>query len=408
MSVNAKTTYLTRNEKTGLYLTVKGASKSVQAEIVQERLHEWPARAAQAWRLEPGQSGPDTYQIQNQHSGRYLQVRRYSKEPAAPVEQAHLEENNPAHKSQTWRITNGDEKGATVVNLYSELLLNVRGNAAAEGTVIDQWQEHKDADRRAQQWHFEAVEPRGEHTAFEALAGLVVEPSSGGLITAVTSVFKASLEATGGVFGTVSKWVPGIDRTPYIRFDGFRGGEVVRFSQRNRVEAAPRRISEAFPHLPKEFHEGFDFVTTTPRGHKYPYLGVKGDVAIEFSEKGIQDVPPDEPYFPAEQLGQIGRPLRAVSAAPDGSYYLVFGEHGIATINTPDHPYGSDVSLVDLKHLPKAFREVPDAVASAAVGEEMHYFATKGDEYLVFTLREVIQGPAKILDAYPFLLGLWA
>ncbi|MBT2384345.1 RICIN domain-containing protein [Streptomyces sp. ISL-11] len=407
MSVNAKTTYLFRNAKTGLYLTVKGASKDVPADIVQERLLDWPRRASQAWRLEPGQGGADTYRIQNQHSGRYLQVRRYGKEPGVPMVQEHLEESNPAYKSQTWRITNDDDRGSPVINLHSGLLLNARGDVSARGSAVDQWQGHADAAGAAQRWYFEPVGPHGGAKAFDALAGLVVEPSSGGIITAVTSVFKASLEATGGVFGTVSKWVPGVDRTPYIRFDGFRGDEVVRFSQRSRVEAGPRKIGECFPQLPKEFHEGFDFVTTTPKGHRHPYLGVKGDLSVEFSEKGSDDVPSGL-YFPPEELGRAGRPLKAVSAAPDGSYYLVFGEKGTVTIDAPGPKAEREVREVALAHVPKEFRQAPDAIASAAVGDEMHYFATKGDHYIVFTLREVVHGPAKILDAYPFLLGLWA
>ncbi|MFE0042216.1 RICIN domain-containing protein [Streptomyces albireticuli] len=408
MSVDTQAAYLLRNEKTGLYLTVKGAGGGAggdaAAEIAQEELHDWPLRAGQAWRLEPGQGGKDTYRIRNQHSGRYLQARRYSREAGAPVVQGRLAENSPAYRSQTWLLTNMDLHRFS--NLHSGLWLNARSDVPAEGVVIDQCHERTGADRAAQQWHFEPVGPRGAKRTFDALAGLLVEPGPGGLLSTVTSIFKTTLEAGGGVFGTVSKWVPGADRTPYVRFDGFRGDEVVRFSQRNRIEGGPRKIVERFPHLPKEFHDGFDFVTATPRGSAHPYLGVKGDLAVEFSEKGSRDVPLGH-YFPEEELGGTGRPLKAVAAAPDGSRYLVFGENGTATVDLPRGRYGREVRELVLEHVPADFR-TPDTIASAAVGDETHFFATKGDQYLVFTFREVVQGPAKILGAYPFLLGLWS
>ncbi|MGW2186146.1 RICIN domain-containing protein [Streptomyces sp. NPDC001719] len=400
MSVSAKTTYLIRNDETGLYLTAKGAA------VVQERLREWPARAGQTWRLEAGQGGKDTYRVRNLRSGRYLQVRRHGK--GAAVGQGPLEESAPAYRGQTWRITNDDAKGSPVVNVGSDLRLAVRGGSTAEGAAIEQTAESTMAPLGDRRWHFEAVEPAGEKRAFDALAGLLVEPATGGLVSTATSVLKTTLEATGGVFGTVSRWVPGADRTPYIRFDGFRDDEVVRFSQRNRVEAERRKISEAFPHLAKEFHGGFDFVTRTPRGHRHPYLGVKGDLAVEFSDREGEDLLPADEYFPAQELQpRVGRRFKAVSAAPDGSSYLVFGERGIVIVDRPGTAYEREVHDVELGHLPKAFTGVPDAVTSAGVGEETHFFATKGDQYVVFTLREVIQGPSEILDAYPFLLGSW-
>ncbi|WKK20887.1 RICIN domain-containing protein [Streptomyces olivoreticuli] len=400
MSVSAKTTYLIRNDETGLYLTAKGAA------VVQERLHAWPPRAGQAWRLEPGQGGRDTYRVRNQRSGRYLQVRRYGEGTA--VGQAPLNESAPAYRSQTWRISGDADEGAPVVNVHSELRLTVRDGATAEGAVIEQTRETVAARAGAQRWHFEAVEQTGGTRAFDALAGLVVEPGTGGIVSTATSVLKTAMEATGGVVGAVSKWVPGSDRTPYIRFDGFRDDEVVRFSRRNRVETERKKISEAFPHLPKEFHGGFDFVTRTPRGHRYPYLGVKGDLAVEFSDREGEDLLPADDYFPAQELRpRAGRRFKAVSAAPDGSSYLVFGERGTVVVDRPGSPYEREVREVELGHLPKEFGGVPDAVASAGVGEETHFFATKGDRCLVFSLREVIQGPAEILDAWPFLLGAW-
>ncbi|QLE72869.1 RICIN domain-containing protein [Streptomyces rectiverticillatus] len=409
MSVHATTTYLVRNEKTGLYLTVRGLSRHDAADIVQEPLHDWPQRASQAWRLEPGQGGEHVYRLQNQHSGRYLQVRYCRKDPGAPAEQRHLEENDPAYQSQTWEIRDDDDR--RIVNVHSGLGLNVRGHSAAAGAVVEQ----QAGDEENRVWRFEAVEPRGEAKLFHALAGTVVEPSSLGILATLTNALKASLEASGGIFGTVSKWVPG-STTPYIVFDGFRGEEVVRFSQRNRVEAGPRKISEQFPHLPKEFHGGFDFVTRAPGWSEHRYVGVKGDLAVEFSDRSSgESLRSTDFYFPREQLEPVigGAVKAAVQGTPDGRYQLVFGEKGAtALIDVPRGPAAGkrgadrrDIRPVRLDHLPEPCR--PDAIASAAVGDEMHFFAVKGDQYLVFTFREVIHGPGKILDAYPFLLGLW-
>ncbi|GGY09860.1 RICIN domain-containing protein [Streptomyces hiroshimensis] len=410
MSVHATTTYLVRNHKTGLYLTVRGLSRHDAADIVQEPLHDWPQRASQAWRLEPGQGGENVYRLQNQHSGRYLQVRHCRKDPGAPAEQRHLEENDPAYQSQTWEIRNGDEY--RIINVHSGLELNVRGHSAAVDAVVEQ----QAGDEENSVWRFEAVEPRGEAKLFHALAGTLVEPSSRGLLSTLTNALKASLEASGGIFGTVSKWVPG-STTPYVAFDGFRGDETIRFSQRNRVETGgPRKISEQFPHLPKEFHGGFDFVTRAPGWSDHRYLGVKGDLVVEFSERGSgESLRSTDFYYPREQLEPVigGAVKAAVPGTPDGRYHLVFGEKGAtALIDLPRAPGAGrrgadrrDVRPVRLDHLPEPCR--PDAIASAAVGDEMHFFAVKGDQYLVFTFREVIHGPGKILDAYPFLLGLW-
>lgn len=404
MSVEAKTTYLIRNEKTGLYLTLKGDGRYASGDIVQDKLYEWPQRARQAWRLEPGSAGEHTYRLQNQHTGRYLRVHRGSREPGIHVELAHLEENTPGYKSQTWRI--GDKDDHRIVNVASGLGLSVRGDSAVHGASIVQ-QSGTSGDIRV--WRFEQVEPRGVDKAFDSLIGTLVEPSAAGILTTVTSALKASLEVSGGIFGTVSKWVPG-STTPYIRFDGFRGGEYIGFSQRNRVENGPRRISEEFPHLPKEFHEGFDFVTRNPRSREYPYLGVKGEQSVAFSEKGLSNDPyPARRHFPLEgPAAEPGQTFTASTpAAPDGSRYLVFGERGTGIIDVSRDQLARQVDPVELTHLPAEFR-TPDAIASAALGQEMHFFATKGDHYLVFTFREVLQGPAPVLDAYPFLLGLWS
>ncbi|KPC74231.1 hypothetical protein ADL35_26730, partial [Streptomyces sp. NRRL WC-3753] len=100
--------------------------------------------------------------------------------------------------------------------------------------------------------------------------------------------------------------MPG-DTTPFVRFEGFRGDEVIRFSSRNRVEAGPRKISTQFPHLPKEFHGGFDFVTRAPRHREHTYLGVKGDLTIAFSDKGNGGIDRSEEYFPSRELEPYGR-----------------------------------------------------------------------------------------------------
>lgn len=403
MSVDTRSAYLLRNERTGLYLTVKDAGEGAAADIVQEALQDWPLRAGQAWRLEPGEGGEGTYGIRNQRSGRCLRARRRGDGPGAAVVRERPEGSGPAYRS--WLLANMDLHRFS--NVHGGLWPGARGEAPAGGVVIDQCRSR--ADGTAQRWHFEPAGPRGARKTFDALAGLVVRPGPSRLVTAATGVVRTAPVAGAGVFGAASKWAagpdraPGPDRRPYMRFDGFRGDEVVRFSQRNRIEDGPRKIAERFPHLPEEFHGGFDFVTTTPCGSAHPYLGVRGDRAVEFCERGSRDMPAGHRLHGGTVTG---RPLKAVAAAPDGSRYLVFGERGTAVVGLPGGPYGHEVGEPDLGHLPEDFR-TPDTIASAAVADEMHYFATKGDRYLVFTFREVIQGPAKILGAYPFLLDLW-
>ncbi|MBB5119934.1 hypothetical protein AF335_13385 [Streptomyces eurocidicus] len=403
MSVDTRSAYLLRNERTGLYLTVRDAGEGAPADIVQEALQDWPLRAGQAWRLEPGEGGEDTYGIRNQRSGRCLRARRRVGEPGAAVVRARPEESGPAYRS--WLLANMDLHRFSHVHGGLWPGAGGAGEAPAGGVVIDQCRERAGGDGAAQRWHFEPAGPRVARKTFDALAGLVVRPGPSRLVTAATRGRGRAPEAGAGVFGAASKWAAVPDRTPYMRFDGFRGDEVVRFSQRNRIEDGPRKIAERFPHLPEEFHGGFDFVTTTPCGSAHPYLGVKDGLAVEFSERGSRDLPPGR-LLPGG--GPVtGRPLKAVAAAPDGSRYLVFGECGTAVVGLSGGRYGREVREAALGHVPEDFR-APDTIASAAVGDEMHYFATKGDRYLVFTFREVIQGPAKILGAYPFLLDLWA
>ncbi|WP_433258346.1 hypothetical protein ACQPYK_23220 [Streptosporangium sp. CA-135522] len=58
------------------------------------------------------------------------------------------------------------------------------------------------------------------------------------------------------------------------------------------------------------------------------------------------------------------------------------------------------------EHLPDEFARTPDAAASAAMGEVMHYFLTKGDQFVIGADDKVVQGPAKLTDAHPFLGGI--
>lgn len=403
--------YLIKNEKSGLYLTVKGASRQTSADIVQETLRDWPDRAIQSWQVEPGPAGQDTHRLQNQHSGLYLQVRHVSKERAAAVEQAHLEEKAPAYKGQTWRIGESGSGRYRLTNLHSDLHLHVRDDSDEEGAVVDQWPEVAGDTLGYQQWRLESVERAGAEKAFDSLVGVAVEPT-GNILSAIATGFKATLDATGGVFGTVSRLVPGIDRTPYVRFSGFRGDEFIRFSQRNRVEAGPKRLGEQFPNLPQAFHSGFQFVMAAPRRSSYDYIGVKDERFVEFSDRRSGRPLPWEELLPPEIVkGEGGANLISlVSAAPDDSRYLAFTRSGILAIEGripvgPDHhPF---VEPVSLDFLPKEFQE-PDAVTSAVVGDEVHFFATKGEKFTVFTWEKVVEGPTSVLEAYPFLLGLWA
>ncbi|MFC7303988.1 RICIN domain-containing protein [Streptomyces monticola] len=410
MSVTAHGTYLIKNQKSGHYLTAKGASKQASADIVQEVLRDWPGRSCQAWRVEPGPAGHDTFRLENQLSGRYLQVRRLSTERGAAIEQAQLEENSPAYKGQTWRLSDTGRGLFQIVNLHSDLRLHIRDDKDTSGAPVDQWPESQGDSRGYQLWQLEPVEPRGMDTAFDALVGTAVEPT-GNLLTALSTGVKATLETVGGVFGTVSRLVPGIDHTPFVRFSGFRGGEFIRFSQRHRVEAGPQRIMRRFPHLPEEFRDGFQFVMAAPRRSHHDYIGVGHERYIEFSDRRSGHPHPWDELFPPEIVKgeELSNLIAVVPAAHDDSRYLVFTRSGMLTIEgrlplgTGHTPF---VEPVSLDFLPGEFQE-PDSVTSAVIGDEVHFFATKGDEFTVFTWEKVVQGPSSVLEAYPYLLGLW-
>uniref|UniRef100_A0AAU2V0M2 Uncharacterized protein n=1 Tax=Streptomyces sp. NBC_00003 TaxID=2903608 RepID=A0AAU2V0M2_9ACTN len=72
----------------------------------------------------------------------------------------------------------------------------------------------------------------------------------GSVVTGLSGPAKGALGAGGGIFETAAKGIAD-PKAPYLRFDGFRGGEFIRFSQRHGIKAGPKPVAEHFRTCPR-------------------------------------------------------------------------------------------------------------------------------------------------------------
>ncbi|MFF1708557.1 RICIN domain-containing protein [Streptomyces sp. NPDC058268] len=404
--------YLLKNEESGLYAGVQGAKTAQSVPVVQQELNpQGTARHSQLWHLRPNAAKDGAWTLQNVHSTLRMDIMTGRGRAGSPVQQCPAETRRDLLVSQLWRpVAVGDDR-YTLVNVNSGHLLSVHDDSSEPDAALEQAGKPDLGARTAQQWRFERVPSRGETTAFDALTATVVS-SSGGVLGSVLGSLsgsaKQALDAGGGIFEAAAKAIPDSD-TPYVRFEGFRGDEFIRFSKRRGIEAGPRKIADQFPHLPKPFSDGFDAVGPAAARSGHTYLGIKRYQAIEFSEKGHGPVHDTEHMLDPGLLQTVGELCDITGFGAEGGRLVVFGRKDSFTTEPGrgDLARGSSHQQFLLTAAPDAFAFGPDAAATAVSGSTAHYFLTKGDEFVVVSEDKLIQGPARLTHAYPFLDGLW-
>ncbi|MEU6673426.1 RICIN domain-containing protein [Streptomyces sp. NPDC046925] len=412
MSALSEGIYLLKNEESGLYAGVQGAKTAQSVPIVQqELLPRGPARYSQLWHLRPNAAEKDTWTLQSVHSALRMDIMTGRGRAGSPVQQCPAETRRDLLVSQLWRPVDIGDGRYTLVNANSGHLLSVHDDSSSPDAALEQAAKPALGPRTAQQWILERVPGRGEAKAFDALTATLVSAGGGVLGTVLGSLSgatKRALDAGGGIFEAAAKSIPDSD-TPYVRFDGFRGDEFVRFSKRRGIEAGPRRIADQFPHLPKPFSDGFDAVGPAPEGSGHAYLGFVQDQAVEFSEKSHGPVQYAEHFLHPELLHTVGELCDVTAFGSDDGRLLVFGRKGSCTVDPAkvDLARGPVHQLFQLPAAPEAFGFGPDAACTAVSGSTAHYFLTKGDEFVVVSEDKLLQGPAGLTEVYPCLDGLW-
>ncbi|MFC8124512.1 RICIN domain-containing protein [Streptomyces sp. NPDC057302] len=404
--------YLLKNEASGLYAGVQGAKTAQSVPIVQQELHpQGAARHSQLWHLRPDAAKEGTWTLQNVHSTLRMDIMTGRGRVGSPVQQCPAETRQDLLASQLWRPVAVGDGRYTLVNVNSGHLLSVHDDSGAPDAALEQAGKPTMGPRPAQEWSFERVPGRGEVKAFDALTATVVS-AGGGILGSVLGTLsgkaKQALDAGGGIFESAAKAIPDSD-APYVRFDGFRGDEFIRFSRRRGIEAGPRKLSDQFPHLPKPFSDGFDAVGPAAKGSGHTYLGFTGGQAIEFSDKSHGPLHDAEHILHPGLLQMVGELCDVTGFGADGRRLLVFGRRDTCTVD----PAGVDAARESshqgfvLTAAPDAFGFGPDAATTAVTDSVAHYFLTKGEEFVVVTENKLVQGPARITEVYPFLDGLW-
>ncbi|MEU7159200.1 hypothetical protein AB0A98_22595 [Streptomyces chrestomyceticus] len=116
----------------------------------------------------------------------------------------------------------------------------LRGDGLAAGTPAAQAEPPTGTGPQTQAWRLEPMAPRGEAKAFDtdrhggAPRRRCHRQGPGG----GDGVFKQTLDAGGELFEAAAKGIAD-PRAPYVRFDGLRGQEFIRFSQRYGIEVGP-------------------------------------------------------------------------------------------------------------------------------------------------------------------------
>ncbi|MFH8489022.1 RICIN domain-containing protein [Streptomyces longisporoflavus] len=404
--------YLLKNEESGLYAGVRGAKTAQSVPIVQqELLPQGPARYSQLWHLRPNAAEEDAWTLQSIHSTLRMDIMTGRDRAGSPVQQCPGETRRDLLVSQLWRPVDIGDGRYTLVNVNSGHLLSVHDDSGSPDAALEQAPKPALGPRTAQQWLLERVPARGETKAFDALTAIVVSSSGGVLgpvLGSLSGMTKRALDAGGGIFESAAKAIPDSD-TPYVRFDGFRGDEFIRFSKRRGIEAGPRKIAEQFPHLPKPFSEGFDAVGPAHERSGHTYLGFAQDQAIEFSDRSHGPVHYADHVLHHELLETVGELCDVTGFGAEGGKLLVLGRKDNCVMDPAavDPARGSMHQQFLLTAAPEAFGFGPDAASTAVSESTAHYFLTKGEEFVVVSEDKLIQGPARLTEVYPFLDGLW-
>ncbi|WP_405659250.1 RICIN domain-containing protein [Streptomyces sp. RK9] len=393
--------YLIKNEASGLYAGVQpGGGAKQGAKVVLEDLHaEGVERHRQFWHLKPHSAREGAWTLQNVHSTLRMDIMVNRGRAGAAVQQCPPESREDLLVTQLWRPERiGDDRYAWV-NVNSGKHLAVRGERGDAGAELEQGEPRTGEDRGTQVWRLEPAPARGESKAFDALTAQIVSP--GTLATpgnVLASAVKGILDAGGGVFETMAKTVPD-PRAPYLRFDGFRGDEFIRFSPRRGIESGPRKASEQFQRLPHGFPSAAADVINTRKGSPYTHTAVLGHELREFSERSADD---RGRLLPANLQGAQ---IKAATAADSKGDRVVYFLEDRAVLTKLDDPEFNEEFR--LPHAPDAFVYDLDTATSAPFDDAMHYFLLKGDQFVIVTEGKLVQGPTKLTDAYPFLTGVW-
>ncbi|MEU5952575.1 RICIN domain-containing protein [Streptomyces sp. NPDC047525] len=409
MSALSEGIYLLKNEASGLYAGVQGAKTAQSVPVVQQELNpQGAARHSQLWHLRPDAAKEGAWTLQNVHSTLRMDIMTGRGRVGSPVQQCPPETRQDLLVSQLWRpVAVGDDR-YTLVNVNSGHLLSVHDDSSAPDAALEQAGKPTMGPRPAQEWRFERVPGRGEVKAFDALTATVVSAGGGilgSVLGSLSGAAKQALDAGGGIFESAAKAIPD-SGTPYVRFEGFRGDEFIRFSKRRGIESGPRKLADQFPDLPKPFSDGFDAVGPAARRGGHTYLGFTGGQAVEFSDKGHGPVQDAEHFLHHLLLEQVGELCDVTGFGADGGRLLVFGRRDTCTAGV-DPARGPSHQRFQLTAAPDAFGFGPDAATTAVSESTAHYFLTKGDEFVVVSEDKLIQGPARLTEAYPFLDGLW-
>ncbi|GHC73158.1 RICIN domain-containing protein [Streptomyces flavofungini] len=393
--------YLIKNEASGLYAGVRpGGGAKQGAKVVLEELHaEGPERHRQFWHLKPHSAREGSWTLQNVHSTLRMDILVNRGRAGAAVQQCPPESREDLLVTQLWRPERIGDDVYSWVNVNSGKHLAVRGERGDAGAELEQGEPKTEEGRGTQAWRLESVPALGETKAFDALTARIISP--GTLATpgnVLASALKGVLDAGGGVFETMAKTVPD-PRAPYLRFDGFRGDEFIRFSPRRGIESGPKKASEQFQRLPHGFPAAAADVINTRKGSSYTHAAVLGHDIREFSERSADE---RGRLLPADLQGAQ---IKAVTAADRKGDRIVYFLEDRAVLTMLDDPeYTQEFRL---PHAPPEFLLAPDTAASAPFDDAMHYFLLKDDQFVIVSEGKLVQGPTKLTDAYPFLKGVW-
>ncbi|EPH40370.1 RICIN domain-containing protein [Streptomyces aurantiacus] len=393
--------YLIKNEASGLYAGVQpGGGAKQGAKVVLGELHpEGPERHRQFWHLKPHSAREGAWTLQNAHSTLRMDIMTGRGRAGAAVQQCPPESRDDLLVSQLWKPEQIAEDVYVWVNSSGKNLA-VRGERHDANAELEQAEPKRGEDRGTQTWRVEAVPARGETKAFDALTARVVSPGTfSGPANVLASAVKGILDAGGGVFETMAKTVPD-PRAPYLRFDGFRGDEFIRFSPRRGIEAGPKKISEQFAQLPDRFPGAAEDVMNARKGSSCTHTAVmEGGQLWEFSERAAHRAGSRIDLGPVKDQ----RIMAATTADTKDERVAVFLDR-TAVLLTDDFGYFGEFAL---EHAPDDFLAGLDTAASAPFDDDMHFFLVKGEEFVIVSEGKLVQGPTKLTDAYPFLTGVW-
>ncbi|WKX69374.1 RICIN domain-containing protein [Streptomyces sp. XD-27] len=165
--------------------------------MVQEELGEGQERHHQLWHARPHTARPDARVLRNLRSGLRMDIMVNRRRSGSPVPQCQAESRDDLLVTQLWQLTETGKGQFQVAKVNSDLLPSVREDSTAPGTALEQASSRTDQQGRSA-WIADG---------------------------AFSDAFKGALDG-GGVFEAAAKGIAD-PRQPYVRFEGYRGGEFI-------------------------------------------------------------------------------------------------------------------------------------------------------------------------------------